>query len=164
MGEAYTPKVMPANGREMRVIERLAGFDKQLIEGEKHLKARLKSIPNAWRDFRLACTCTEKVLDEVYSTLPYKNLLHVQKLVTFGETVIRQKPAIKLPGDVQFVNVDDLKYLINVAISAECAVCSKDKREQKKCKLRDALSTIALPAALKNDGLCPYTHVAEKQN
>ncbi len=162
MQKEYTPQIMPPNGREIRVIEYLAGLDKRLIDGEQLLEARLKSIPNAWRDFRLARTKVEKVLDGIYDTLPEKTMVHMARLSAFGETIIRPKPAIKMLDDVLILMKDDVKYLINVAIAAECAVCLKDKREQKKCKLRGALSTVAYPAVVKNDGLCPYTHVAEQ--
>lgn len=162
MGEKWEPTVTPTNAREVHVIEYLAGLDKQLANAETILKDRLKTIPNGWRDFRLARTRVEKVLDSVYKTLPIKNLYHMQKVLGFGEVIIRPKPAIKMPDDVQILLKDDLKYLLNVAISAECAVCLKDAKQQKKCKLRSALSTIAQPAVLKNDGLCPYTHVAEQ--
>lgn len=153
-------EVIETNGREVRVIEFLAGLDAQLINGQTVLADRLKKIPSAWRNFRLAATMTEKVLDELYKTLPPKTLLHMQRIRQFGEVIIRPRPACKLPDDVQIVDKDDLKHLINVAMAAECAVCLKDTRQQKKCKLRRTLETVAQPEALKNDGLCPYTHVA----
>lgn len=154
-------EVMETNAREVHNIEFLAGLDAQLVSGQKILENRLKKIPGTWRDFRLAVTTTERVLDAVYETLPTKTLLHMQRIRQCGEVIIRPRPAIKMPDDVQIVNKDDLKLLINTAIAAECAVCLKDKRGQKKCKLRSAMQTIAQPQELKDDGLCPYTHVAE---
>ena len=55
---------------------------------------------------------------------------------------------------------DDLKLLINTSIAAECAVCLKDAKEQKKCALRKALENIAPTAELHKDGLCTYVDVA----
>lgn len=79
-----TDKIMEANAREVHVIEFLAGLDAQLVEGQEILRDRLRLIPNGWRDFRLAVKSTERVLDAVYSTLPNKALVHMQKLAQHG--------------------------------------------------------------------------------
>ena len=79
MGGA-TNNIMEANAREIHTIEFLAGLDAQLVEGQENLRDRLRLIPNGWRDFRLAVKSTERVLDAVYSTLPTKTLVHMQKL------------------------------------------------------------------------------------
>lgn len=155
------PPIMEANAREIHVIEFLAGLDCQIQSGQEILRERLKLIPNGWRDFRLAVTATQRVLDAVYDTLPVKTLKHMDRLCRYGQIVIRPKPAVPLADDdVQIVPTDDLRMLINATISAECAVCLKDARGQKKCKLRRALSNIAPTEALRADGLCNYTDVA----
>lgn len=123
---------IPANARELHNIELIAGLDARLIAGEKALEPRLRQIPGAWRNWRLAASCIGKVLDGIYATLPERTLLHMEKLCKCGEAIIRPKPMIKMPNDVQIVLNDDLKLLINTTISAECAMCLKDAREQKK--------------------------------
>ena len=158
MGNA-TDNIMEANAREIHTIEFLAGLDAQLVEGQENLRERLRRIPNGWRDFRLAVKSTERVLDAVYSTLPTKTLVHMQRLCEVGEIIIRPKPAVKLHDDVQIVGSDDLKLLINAAIASECLMCVKDAREQKKCKLRKTLMNIAPTAAVHKDGLCAYIDV-----
>lgn len=158
MGGA-TNNIMEANAREIHTIEFLAGLDAQLVEGQENLRDRLRLIPNGWRDFRLAVKSTERVLDAVYSTLPNKTLVHMQKLAQHGQIVIRPKPTVKLHDDVQIVCADDLKLLINAAIASECLMCVKDAREQKKCKLRKTLMNIAPTAAVHKDGLCAYIDV-----
>lgn len=160
MSETYVPQVRETNSKEIHTIEYLACLDKQLMDGQKYLKDRLQTIPNGWRDFRLAAKATERVLDAVYETVPDKTRLHMQRIEECGQVVIRPNPAIKLPGDVQMVMVDDLLMLINSTIASECAVCLKDKREQKKCKLRKALMNIAPPRELPKNGLCVYSEVA----
>ena len=84
----------------------------------------------------------------------------MDRLCACGEVIIRPKPMIKMPDDTQIVLTDDLKLLINRAISAECAMCIKDAREQKKCDLRKALENIAPTAAVHKNGLCAYVDVA----
>ena len=158
MGGA-TNNIMEANAREIHTIEFLAGLDAQLVEGQEILRERLKLIPNGWRDFRLAVKSAERVLDAIYSTLPNKTLVHMQKLAQYGQIVIRPKPTVKLHDDAQIVCADDLKMLINTAIASECLLCVKDAREQKKCKLRKVLMNIAPTAELRKDGLCAYIDV-----
>lgn len=67
---------------------------------------------------------------------------------------------VKLPDDVQLVDSGDLCTLINAVIAHECAMCVKDAREQKGCKLRKALHHIAPTAQLDKNGLCTYIDVA----
>lgn len=152
--------IIPANARKLHNIEFLAGLDAQLIQGQKILEPRLRQIPGAWRNFRLAVSCVEKVIEGVYDTLPTRTLQRMDKLARFGQIIIRPKPLIKMPDDVQIVQTDDLKLLINAAIAAECAVCLKDAKAQKKCMLRRALENIAPTAAVHENGLCAYTDVA----
>lgn len=156
----HEEKRMDANAREIHVIEFLAGLDAQLIEGQEHLKERLMAIPGGWRNFRLAVTTTERVLDALYETLPTKTLRHMTRLHECGEIVIRKKPLIPLPDDTQIVGNEDLKVLINSAVGNECAICVKERGEQRSCRLRGALKLIAPTAALNRDGSCEYRDVA----
>ena len=103
-----TNNIMEANAREIHTIEFLAGLDAQLVEGQENLRDRLRMIPNGWKDFRLAVTRTERVLDAIYNTLPTKTLVHMQKLAQHGQIVIRPKPTVKLHDDMQIVCADDV--------------------------------------------------------
>lgn len=151
--------IMEANAREIHLIEFLAGLDCQLVEGQEILRERLKLIPNGWRDFRLAVKGTERILDKVYATLPRKTLVHMQRLCANGQVIIRPKPVVNTHDDMQIVCGDDLRLLINLVIASECAICIRDAREQKKCKLRKTLMNVAPTAELRKDGLCSYIDV-----
>lgn len=156
-----SPIIIP-NGREIHIIEFLVGLHAQVKQGEEILKDRIQKIPGAWRDYRLTSSKLEKVLGGVYATLPTKTLRHMDRLCQCGEVIIRPKPMIKMPDDVQIVPTEDLRMLINFAMTSECAICLKDCREQKKCRLRNALSTIAPANNISVDGLCPYANVVAK--
>lgn len=153
-------KTMPANAREIHIIEFLAGLDAQLMQGQEILRDRLALVPDGWRKFRLAVTTTEKVLDGIYETLPLKTLKHMDRLCQCGQVIIRPKPLVKLPDDVQIVPADDLRLIINMIVAQECAMCLKSPPEQKGCKLRKALEIIAPTAEVYRNGLCSYVDVA----
>ena len=153
--------ITEANSHEVHGIEFIAGLDAQLAAFEKHLEPRLRAEKDLWRQYRIARTAIEKVLDGLYATLPRKTTWHMQKLCQFGEVVIRPKAVIPY-DDVQIVPTGDLKEVINAAMASECAVCLRDARGQKKCPLRRALMSIAPPGGLRKDSLCEYHDAARE--
>lgn len=155
MDEKRTP-----NGNELYGIEILAALDAQLNERGKFLEERLRSVPDLWRQYRMAQSAVGKVVDGLYTTVPDKTRMHMRRLCDSGEIVIRQKLAVRL-DDVRFVMISDLKALANVAISAECAICLKDNREMRKCKFRKAMERMMPVDSIPSDGRCQYRSVAE---
>ena len=81
------------NALEIHGIEFLAGLDAQLYRFNGPPEPRLKSIPNGWRDYRLAMTLVAKVLDKLYDTMPRKTLLKFQRLNEISEVIVRPRPA-----------------------------------------------------------------------
>lgn len=151
-------RIQPASGRERAIIEYLAALDAQLMAHQDVLRERLKLIPNGWRQWRLMTVTANNLLVAIYDTLPTKTLLHMQRLCTYGEVLVRLKPASRTPEQV-VVNEDDLREIFNTAMTAECAVCLKDDRQAKGCKLRRALMNIAPPETFSSQG-CEYRDVA----
>lgn len=152
-----TAPIVEPNAKELHVVEFIAGLDCQLIHGESRLEERLKLVPDAWRQYRIARTAMGKALAAIYQTLPIKQLRHMQNLCTYGEVIVRPRGAVRC-DDVQIVPTPELKFLINKVIESECAMCVKDSREQRRCKLRRALMLIAPPQEVKKDG-CNYLDV-----
>lgn len=152
-------KTIP-NAGELHMIEYIGCLDMQIYKGGPILEDRLKKIPNGWRDFRLVSSVLEKLVGKIYETLPDKTMRHILHLTDKGEVVIRPKPMVKLQEKTQFLTDEDLNMLVNTAISAECAMCVRDGREQKKCKLRRTLENVAPTEAVHEKGLCAYVHVA----
>lgn len=150
------------NAREIHGIEFIAGLDAQLYRFNGALESRLKSIPNGWRDYRLAMTLVAKVLDKLYDTMPAKTLLKFQRLNEIGEVVVRPKPAVRKGQYMQIVDNDDLKLLINKAIEHDCAICMRRGGEVRSCPLRRALMSICPPEELVKDGTCNYQAVAQQ--
>ena len=150
--------IMECGARELHAVEFIAALDCQIAGGEKHLEARLKAVPDLWRQYRIARKAVEKVIDGIYKTVPLKTLRHMQNLCQYGEVVIKPRGPVRT-DDVQIVPTPELKMLINHVIENECAMCIKDPREQKGCKLRKAMMLIAPPEKV-NKGGCNYRDVA----
>lgn len=151
--------IREANGHEMVGIEMLAALDAHLIRDEEHLQDRLKTIPNAWRDYRLAKSLIEKIVGKLYDTLPQKQLLHMQRLASTFEVVVRPKPFTKRGAYMSAIDNLDLKVLINTVMNDECAMCLKDYRECKKCPIRSALMNVAPPNKVGNNSFCEYRNI-----
>ena len=148
------------NALEIHGIEFIAGLDAQIAKFAEALRPRLKSLPNGWRDFRLAQNLIAKALDGLYATMPTKTLLNFQRLNEIGEVILRPKPASRKGQYMQIVDNDDLKLLINKSIEHECAICMRRGGEVRSCPLRRALMSICPPEELGKDGSCNYQAVA----
>lgn len=148
----------PVNSYELRTIEFMMALNARLRSGEKDMRDRLRTIPNGWRQYRMVEGVTDKLLDRVYNTMPTKTIHYIEKLQLFGEVKVQFKPASQLPGG-EYVKEDDLKVITNCAMAASCAVCLKDEREIKRCKLRKALQDVLVPEEIPKTG-CPYRDVA----
>lgn len=144
---------------ELRAIDYICGFDMQLIDSEPYIKERLKSIPDAWRQFRIMRAASEKLVTGLLDSLDLKTMKHVCGLVEHGEVLIRPRSFTKQP-DFQFVDHEDLRVLINAAMRSTCAMCMNRGSEVKKCELRKSLMVIAPPEEIPKNGACPYQEVA----
>ena len=149
--------IQEPSARELHIVEFIAGLDCQLAKGGDILEARLRNVPDLWRQYRIAMKATQKVIEGIYKTVPIKTLRHMQNLCKYGEIVIRPRPATPV-DDVQIVPTQELKLLINKVIENECAMCIKDQREQRRCKLRRAMMVIAPPQEVNREG-CNYRDV-----
>lgn len=154
------PPVMEMNSREIHCMGFLAGLDSQLHDHEKDMEARLKNIPNAWRNYRLGMKMVEKVVDALYDTMPDSVKRRMTLLCENGEVVIRPRPVATSRAYVQIVANEDVKVIVNRAIAGDCAICMKRGGEARTCALRRSLLNISPPDTIKKDGSCPYQQVA----
>lgn len=151
---------MECNAKELHTIEYISALDARLANNEKYLEKRLKSVPDAWRQYRIARSAVDKVINGLYTTLTPENRFHMQNLAVNGEVIIRPRNSLNKTTDCQIVLSKDLKKLINAAMGSNCAMCLKDGREIKKCELRKALLNICPPSDVSGESLCVFTQVA----
>lgn len=152
--------IMEMNSRELHRLELIAALDAQLQGGQEPLKTRLQGIPNAWRDYRMCTSRIGRIVQQLYTTVPDKTLRHMQALCSFGEVLIRLKPAART-NDLQLLMTKDIKLLVNLAMEYKCTMCFADRAEIKACELRKALMNVAPPVDT-NLGPCPYRYVIEE--
>ena len=145
--------------RETRSIEMIAVLDARLANDRPYLEDRLKSVPDLYRQWRIAETSVCKVVDGLYETLPDKTLLRIRKIFNNGEVIVRPKGSLTKDNDTAIVLAEDLTLLAETAKNSECAMCLKEGKDIKRCKLREALMRVSPPVQVFDEGssLCEYT-------
>lgn len=153
------PNKKHPNYSEKRMIEYLALLDGELGRSEDILKARLRSSPDAWRQFRIARTALSKALDGLYDTLPVKHLKQLLRFLDRSKIYIQLDKASP-PPEYEIVQSDILIDLIRRACEAECATCLRPPVEMLACDLHKELLQIAPPAeGVSSENWCPYVGV-----
>lgn len=154
--------IQEMNSKELHRFELLAALDVQLTSGQEPLKARLQTIPNGWRDFRMIGARLGRLIEQIYDTMPTNRVRYMQTLCQYGEILIRVKPAAKSDENL-LLPVSALRVLVNHAMSDHCTMCFLNRDEVKACKLRKALIEVAPPVDLTL-GECPYRYVVENND
>lgn len=147
------------SGPELRAIEFLAALDARLTDYSKPLEERLRKTKDGWRNYRVAVACMEKAIDAVYESVDNETRQHMRRLVGTSEVIIRPT-ARAAEVNLQTIDENHLKVLVNTSMSAECAMCLKEGTDVRKCALRKALLFAAPPSRIPDNGRCPYAEVA----
>ena len=149
---------LPLAGKELKCVEYLVAMESRVMEVGEALRDRLRLVPNGWRQFRLLTSTLDRLMTDLYDTIPYKGQLYLRNILDHGEVLIRFVPASRNP-EWKLVKDEDLAVLVNMAMASECAMCLRQGREAKKCKLRRALEDIAPPNEGHPAGGCGYMNV-----
>lgn len=151
-------ELMPLAGKELKCVEYMVAMESRVMEVGDALRDRLRLIPHGWRQFRLLVSVLDRLMAAIYETIPNKGRMYLQNIVEHGEVLIRFVPVSRNP-EWKLVKDEDLAVLVNLAMAGECAICMKQGREAKKCKLRRALEDIAPPGEGNPAGGCGYMNV-----
>ena len=65
-------ELLPLKGKELKCVEYLVGMESRIAESGDALRDRLRLIPNGWRNFRLIFATLDRLLTDLYDTLPLK--------------------------------------------------------------------------------------------
>ena len=148
-----------ASSRELHAVEFIAGLDERLNASRGYLEKRLRSVPDCYRQYRIAETAVGKVLTGLYSTMEVSALNHMLRVSNQSEIVIRPKSVLNRSTDSQVVLTKDLITVVNAAVGDACSMCIKTGRDVKRCELRKALLNMAPLDKLDNGIYCGYSHV-----
>ena len=132
------------SSHEMRVIELLAALDSGLLSGQEALRERLSGIPGGWMRFRLIAKTLESLLVQIYETMPYKNLRHMQSITS--DCVISIVPRVsQTTNRMCLVEARNLEELVDSVLVGDCAICGKHDKDAKACPVRKVLRQIYPP-------------------
>lgn len=140
---------VPLNNAEFMLVERLGLANYQLEKCcTKEMEARLRALPNAWRDWRLLTSTSSRLIDKLLDTIPSKQLQRIAHIFEHGEVLIRERSFVRSPQLIT-MPLDDLAFITEAAIKAQCRHCLRSGKEVKRCKLYRALIGAAPPENLR---------------
>lgn len=146
------------NSYEMDAILYLGLLDGRLkLDGET-LEKRLRAIPDAWRQYRIAQTAMDKTIGYLYDSVPQSQLRHLR--TTIQNSTVQIKPrGVTPPPQSMIIGEDILRLLVTETMVANCALCLADPNEVRKCRIRKALTTITPPDTYPKGNTCPYREI-----
>lgn len=143
------------NSREIYLIELMSALDHMMDAHGKYIEERLRTVPDLYRQFRIAKVALGKTVDGLYETLPAKTLMRIQHTNNICEVVIRPISSLNKSTDMVVVPLVDIRQIISEAMASSCAMCLKSGKEIKRCELRKAFRSIE-PIDETTSGLCEY--------
>lgn len=132
-----------------------------LVSDREVIERRLRPwYPEIRRDLGLLIYLTKKVQEELMTTFPDKRNAYYQRMAEVGEMVIDMPGAVPRGRHV-LMDVTDAAAMAEAAMRGECAMCMRDGREIRRCRLREAMLGIAPPTEVSRTG-CEYRRPASQ--
>lgn len=145
-----------ARGEELRAVEMFAYYQNALHFFEDRLKPRLLTRKNAWRQFRMIESCADKLLMQIYDTLPNSTMDRIMAGANSLEIRICPK-SVRRPEEYTVVKTSDLITLMKAVGAGECAMCLGDRQTANACPLRRIIKDYYAPDCPPSRfGNCPY--------
>lgn len=164
MEQTDKKKLLPPTIRARQAeVEELFAFFAVLQEIEKakvDMRARLKAVPNGWRDIRMIETVLRSLIDRLLLTLPGEKLLSIKRVlprmsykVYFNRAVVPTRD----DSDATIISMDDLDEIVKTAHGNRC-ICCDDNCNQ--CALGKAFDHIFVKHRARNESWS-YLNIAE---
>lgn len=145
-----------ARGEELRAVEMFAYYQNALHYFEERLKPRLRTRKNAWRQFRMIESCADKLLMQLYDTLPNSTMDRIIAGANSLEIRIMPK-SVRRPEEYSVVKTSDLITLMKAVGAGECTMCLGDRQTANACPLRRIIKDYYAPNCPPSRfGSCPY--------
>lgn len=147
------------SGKEHSGLLQLMASATGLIHYEENLKERLRAVPGAYRDYRLAAKKLDQVIEALMHTIPIKRLMVLrQEVKTVTTRVYVGPPAVDHVPNVVYMTDDAFVNLMNILVREECLICSKTGKEVRRCPIFQAIERClpysADPGEDPVDGTC----------
>ena len=154
-------KSMP-NRKENRFMTNLMVVLHTLLSDREAAEARLMEYGYRWakRDIGLLISLDNRLQEQMLSTIPDRRIMYYQKMAAEAQIVIEFPGAVKQSRHL-LMDVDDLAAMAEAAMRGECAMCIREGRDVKRCRLRDALLPVAPPSEFSRYG-CEYRQPASQ--
>lgn len=145
-----------ARGDELRAVEMFAYYQNALHFFEDRLKPRLRTRKYAWRNFRMIESCADKLLMQLYDTLPNSTMDRIIAGANSLEIRIMPK-SVRRPEEYSVVKTSDLITLMKSVGAGECTMCLGDRQTASACPLRRIIKDYYAPDCPPSKfGGCPY--------
>lgn len=145
-----------ARGEELRAVEMFAYYQNALHFFEDRLKPRLRTRRNCWRDYRMIVSRADKLLMQIYDTLPNSTMDRIMAGANSLEIRICPK-SVRRPEEYTMFKTSDLITLMKAVGAGECAMCLGDRQTASACPLRRIIKDYYAPDCPPSKfGGCPY--------
>lgn len=155
-------QTMPNRGEHQFLCDTMI-LRNSLVKHQEAVRDRLRNYGYrwAWRDIRLLISLVTRLQNQLIGTMPPRRQAYYDRLATAG--VYRVE--FQGPTDKRYVwaDAEDLAALTEAAMLTECAMCVREGRELRECRLRQALLALApLTQADEDDvfAVCEYRGTA----
>ena len=154
-------KTMPTR-KENRFMTNLMVVLHTLRSDRDAAEARLKAYGYRWsrRDTGLLIHLVDKLQAELLETMPDKRIGYYRRMAQEAQIVIDYPGPVPRKNSL-LIDTQDLAAITEAAMRHECAMCIRDGREIRDCRLREALLPIAPPAEFSRTG-CEYRQPASQ--
>lgn len=132
-------KRLTAEGREL--LSSLYAICSLMAAYSEKFQRLCGRVPNGWRDFRMAQTRLEKILEGVLDTVPLEQLQAVKHQVETTDIHTTTRRASARPKNLWVITYDDLADLAEYAAKTECICCNGKNGP---CRLRDILRDLPI--------------------
>ena len=144
--DEYQPgEIRDAQHKELEELLYLYSFDIHMQKENPDLMKRIKSIPDAMRQWRMARTMVRNTLIKLIDTLPAKRKHTIDIYREHGELTLKINPLKGLDDFDVVVPADDYNVIATAAMKSQCATCMLEGKDVKRCRLREALNTAVPP-------------------
>lgn len=146
------------SAREYKAVRAIYSAVDALAREHTQLERRCKGYKNGWRDLRCLVKLSEKVLDQVLATIPYKKLLQMQKDLEHTICKIETRGAVGVKDEgFMYVPEESVIELAKAAMKINCFGCTKTHKEAKKtCDLYKTIQS-AFCYEFEECGECPFS-------